>query len=189
MKHLGTKLIETNRLILRPFTMDDAPAMYHNWANDREVTKFLTWPTHSDIEISRKVAASWVEGYTKEDYYQWCIEWKETQEAIGSISAVHINEKIQSVELGYCIGRQYWNRGISSEALSAVVQFFFEEVQVNRIEARHDTNNPNSGKVMKCCGFEFEGIHRQSDSNNTGICDMAYYGILAEDYQRIKKQK
>lgn len=183
MNHKGTKTIETKRLILRPFTIEDAPAMYHNWAKDSEVTKFLTWPNHLNADISKKVIQSWIEDYDKEDYYQWCIEWKESQEAIGSISVVHSNDVTEAVELGYCIGRQFWNQGISSEALSAVVRFFFEEVKVNRIEARHDTNNPNSGKVMERCGLKLEGIHRKADKNNTGICDAAYYGILAEDYR------
>ncbi len=182
MKHAGTKVIETNRLILRPFTLEDAPAMYDNWASDNDVTKYLTWPTHQSMEISEKVIRSWISEYVKDDYYQWCIEWKATHEAIGSISVVHINDVTEAVEVGYCIGQQFWNLGITSEALLAIVQFFFEEVGVNRIEARHDINNPNSGKVMKKCGFEEEGIHRKADKNNSGICDIAHYGILAADY-------
>lgn len=184
MKHVGTKVIETNRLVLRPFSLEDAPAMYHNWASDNEVTKYLTWPTHPNIEITEKIIQSWISEYEKNDYYQWCIEWKATHEAIGSISVVHMSEVTEAVEIGYCIGRQFWKLGITSEALSAIVPYFFEEVNVNRIEARHDINNPNSGKVMKRCGFQVEGIHRQADHNNTGICDVAYYGILATDYRK-----
>jgi ribosomal-protein-alanine N-acetyltransferase len=158
--------------------------MYRNWASDCNVTKYLTWPTHPNIEITKKVIQSWLSDYEKEDNYQWCIEWKKSREAIGSISVVHLNETIESVEVGYCIGENYWNQGITSEALSAIVRFFFDDVKVNRIEARHDTNNPYSGKVMQRCGFELEGIHRKADKNNTGICDVAYYGILSEDYQK-----
>ena len=55
MNHQGTKTFETPRLILRRFTMEDAPAMYRNWASDPEVTKYLTWPTHSSAEVSRQV--------------------------------------------------------------------------------------------------------------------------------------
>ncbi|MBR2067612.1 MAG: GNAT family N-acetyltransferase, partial [Solobacterium sp.] len=50
MKHLGTKTIETSRLILRKLNDDDAEAMFRNWASDNEVTKYLTWPTHNNIE-------------------------------------------------------------------------------------------------------------------------------------------
>ena len=69
-----------------------------------------------------------------------------------------------------------------SEAFSALITFMFEEMKVNRVEARHDTNNPNSGKVMMKCGLKYEGTLRQSDFNNQGIVDASYYSILANEY-------
>jgi ribosomal-protein-alanine N-acetyltransferase len=80
------------------------------------------------------------------------------------------------------LGKHWWNKGIMSEALMELIKFFFEKVGVNRIELRHDPNNPNSGKVMAKCGMKFEGHLRQADKNNQGIVDTIYYGILAEDY-------
>ena len=73
MKHLGTKRVETERLILRRFTMDDADAMFRNWANDPEVTKYLTWPAHPSVEVSRMVLESWVSQYDDNAVYQWAI--------------------------------------------------------------------------------------------------------------------
>ncbi len=182
MDHKGTTRLETERLILRKFTLDDVENMYKNWTNDDIVTKYLTWPTHSNIEVSEKVVRSWIDDYAKPDNYQWCIEYETNQEAIGSISVVHINEDLGIVEIGYCIGSSFWNLGITSEALSTLIRFFFEEVKVNRVEARHDPNNPNSGKVMMKCGLKYEGTRRKADKNNTGICDVAMYGMIAEDY-------
>lgn len=182
MNHVGTIRLETDRLILRQFVITDAEDMYRNWANDDEVTKFLTWPTHSNTEVSTRVTESWMKEYEKPDYYQWAIELKSVHEVIGSISAVHVNESINSVEIGYCIGRRFWRQGITSEALKALVKFFFEEVKVNRIEAKHDPNNPNSGRVMMKCGLTYEGTLRDGSNNNTGICDVSIYGILAKDY-------
>lgn len=69
-----------------------------------------------------------------------------------------------------------------AEALSAVLRFLFEEVGANRVEAMHDTRNPNSGRVMQKCGMICEGILRQSGKSNAGIGDMAWYSILREDY-------
>lgn len=178
MKNLGTKAIETKRLLLRQFKLSDADAMYKNWANDNEVTKFLTWPTHRDVEVSRRVLDTWVKDYTNDENYQWCIELKGTGEAIGSIGVVDFKENIQAVEIGYCIGRNYWNLGITSEALNALIQFFFQEVGVNRIESRHDPLNPNSGKVMLKCGLKYEGTRIKADRNNAGLCDVAMYGII-----------
>lgn len=178
VKHLGTKRIETDRLILRRFTVEDAEKMYQNWAGDPEVTKFLTWPTHKDAEVSKAVLTDWVSSYNKEDKYEWCIALKEKDEPIGSIGVVNCNEKVKSMEIGYCIGREYWHQGITSEALVAVMRFLLEEVGADRIEARHDARNPYSGAVMKKCGMRYEGIRIKADWNNSGICDCVLYGYV-----------
>ena len=180
MKHLGTVELKTSRLKLRRFTIGDADAMYRNWASDPEVTKYLTWPTHSDPEVSRMVLESWVAEYGNDSYYQWAIEYE--GQPIGGISVVHGNDQVEMVHIGYCIGRAWWHKGIMTEALGALIRFFFEEVGVNRIETRHDPNNPHSGAVMRKCGMKFEGTLRQSDRNNQGICDASWYSILRSDY-------
>lgn len=183
MKHLGTKTIETERLILRRFKVEDAEAMYRNWASDEEVTKFLTWPPHSSVEITKDILKNWINDYKNKDSYNWAITIKENgDEPIGSIGVVDSNERINMVHIGYCISKKWWNKGITSEALKALVKYFFEEVSVNRVESRHDPNNPNSGKVMMKCGMKYEGTMRQADINNQGICDYSMYGILAKEY-------
>ena len=143
MKHCGTQTIETERLILRQFKSEDADAMFKNWANDEEVTKYLTWPPHGTVDVTKE-----------------------------SINMIHI---------GYCIGRCWWNQGITSEALKAVIDFFFDKVEANRIESRHDVNNPHSGMVMKKCGMKYEGTLRSSDINNQGLNDSSWYAILRSD--------
>ena len=182
MNHQGTKTIETKRLILRRFTMEDGPAMYHNWASDPEVTRFLTWPTHSSEEVSRQVLLDWTAQYEDKAFYQWAIVPRAFGEPVGSIGAVGLNEQAQLVPIGYCIGANWWHQGITSEAMQAVMDFFFDEVGVNRVESRHDPNNPNYGAVMRKCGMTFEGTLCQSDWNNQGICDAVYYGLLREEY-------
>lgn len=180
MKHIGTKIIITPRLVLRRFRLDDAEAMFRNWASDSEVTKFLTWPAHENTEVTRFVLKDWIEHYAHSDYYQWAIEFE--GQPIGSISVVSGNDRAEMVHLGYCIGKPWWHRGIMTEALTAVIRFFFEEVGANRIETRHDPNNPHSGDVMKKCGMIFEGTMCQSDWNNQGICDASWYRILRSEY-------
>ena len=183
MKHRGTQRLETERLILRRFVGEDADAMYRNWASDDEVTKYLTWPTHSNIDVTKHVIEMWSNSYADEKKYLWAIILKENgDEPIGSISAVRMDEDISMVHIGYCIGRNWWHQGITSEALKAVIKFFFEEVDVNRIEARHDPRNPNSGKVMQKCGMKYEGTMRCADRNNQGISDTCYYALLKSDF-------
>ena len=184
MKHLGTVRLETERLILRRFTAEDGQAMFDNWASDPDVTRYLTWQTHTSVEVSEMVLKEWVAGYAGVDFYTWAIELKEIDQPIGSLSVVSYDDRIQSVEIGYCIGKKWWRMGIVSEATKAVMDFFFDEVGVNRVEARHDVNNPNSGKVMRKCGMKYEGTLRQSDWNNQGPCDTSWYGLLASERER-----
>lgn len=178
--HKGTQVLQTDRLILRSFRMEDSRAMYDNWASDPEVTKFLTWPPHSSPAVTELVLRDWITNYGKPNFYQWAIVLRDRNLPIGSISVVRHDDSLQTAEIGYCIGRAWWHRGITTEALGAVIRFLFREVGMRRIEARHDVNNPHSGGVMQKCGMAFLGIQPQSDRNNQGICDTARYFILAD---------
>ena len=182
LTHKGTQIIETERLILRPFTMDDAPAMYRNWASDDEVTKHMTWPTHESVEVSRLVLADWTSHYPEHDFYQWAIVLKENgPEPIGSITVVGINKKVNGCTIGYCMSRAHWSKGIMTEALTALIGFLFDQVGFNRIEADHDPNNPASGRVMEKSGMRYEGTMRQAGRSNQGIIDVSRWAILRSD--------
>ncbi len=184
LTHKGTQTIETPRLILRKARLEDAQPMFHNWASDSEVTKYLTWPPHDSIEVTRNRLEIWLTEYDRDTYYQWMIELKELGEPIGSISAVRQNESIEEAEIGYCIGSPWWHKGIMTEALTAVIEYLFTEVGMNRVAARHDPNNPHSGGVMRKCGMKYEGTTRASDRNNQGICDAAHYAILRSEWHK-----
>ena len=190
MQHKGTEKLQTERLILRRFTIRDAAAMFRNWANDDQVTKYLMWPSHKSPEVSREVLEDWIFHYGEKYFFQWAITVKENgEEPIGSISVVSKDDSIEMVHIGYCIGKRWWHQGVTSEALKEVIRFFMEEVKVNRVETRHDPRNVNSGKVMKKCGMVYEGTRRQADRNNQGICDASGYAILAEDYFGVSAQR
>ena len=177
MNHLGTVKLETDRLVLRPFKIEDAADMFSNWASSDEVTRYLTWPAHSSVDVSKMLLESWVKAYEAPQKYEWCIELKEIGQAIGSIGVVHIDENVDAMELGYCVGPAFWNQGITTEALKRVIEFLFSEVGCNRICAYHHTGNTNSGKVMQKAGLTYEGTLKSAGKTNTGICDMAVYGM------------
>ena len=184
MNHLGTKKIETSRLVLRPFTKEDTQAMYNNWASDPEVTKFLSWPTYQSVEDAHAILNIWVPQYSDPTFYQWAIELKEIGQPIGSISVVNQDGRVDMVEIGFCIGKIWWGQGIMTEALRAVMEYLFEEVGVQRIEAGHDPNNPASGAVQHKCGLKYEGTLRRSIRSNQGITDKAVYAILKEEWEK-----
>lgn len=177
----GTQTIETDRLILRRFTIDDAEDMYNNWASDPEVTKFLTWPTHSSVDVSRYVLNDWVSHYEEGDFFNWAMELKENGQVIGNISVVEVKERAEAADMGYCMGRAYWGRGLMPEALKAVMDYLFDVVGLNRVAACHDVNNPKSGRVMDKAGMKREGILRGAGRNNQGICDEVWHSMIRSD--------
>ena len=182
MNHIGTRYIETDRLILRRFELSDAQAMFDNWASDDEVTKYLTWPSYTDVAAVEQKLEQWVSRYTDADRYHWAIILKENgPQPIGSIGACHWHENGDTPEIGYCMGRRWWRRGIMTEALGAVLDFLFERVGVEQIVALHDTNNPHSGGVMRKCGMVFDGVREKAGKNNQGVVDMARYVLKAGD--------
>ncbi|GBG95857.1 hypothetical protein LFYK43_23160 [Ligilactobacillus salitolerans] len=101
---------------------------------------------------------------------------------IGTITVVHQEPAAACAEIGYCLGQRWWSHGYATEALVSVINFLFSQASFKRIEAKHDTKNPASGKVMHKAGLQYEGTLRQHGLNNTGICDEAIYAILRSDW-------
>ena len=182
MTHKGTVTLETDRLILRRFRLDDAENMYRNWAASEKVTRYLTWEPYQNIDDVKGYIQSVIDLCEKPDHYDWVIEYKELGQVIGSIGVIWLREDVAACEIGYCLGDAFWGKGIMPEALSEVIRFLFEEVGMNRIQATHDVNNPNSGRVMAKCGMQYEGAMRQASRNNQGICDSVMRAILKEDF-------
>ncbi len=189
MKLTGTQTLETSRLILRQFRVEDAEAMYRNWASDPEVTRYLTWPPHPDAGITRMLLQDWVARYADGSSFNWAIVPKEEQQPVGGISVVRLDAEAGIAEIGYCLGRAFWGRGFMPEALRAVIDYLFDTAEVNRIVATHDARNPNSGRVMRKAGLRFEGVMRGAGRNNQGVCDDVVYGLLRTDRQPETKRE
>lgn len=176
----GTVQLQTERLLLRKFTLEDAPFMYKNWANDQRVCRFLTWPVHKSVEVTQSVLSNWISQYDQGDFYQWIIVLKDSKEPIGNISVTKVDKKTNTVEVGYCIGYNYWGYGYVAEALKEVISYLFNE-GYDLIRARHDINNPRSGKVMKKAGMVYEGTLRKYGTNNQGVVDTVFYSIMPDE--------
>lgn len=174
--HQGTKTIETMRLVLRQFKEEDAGDMFYNWASDPAVCKYLLWGPYTEVETSRRRIIQWLRSYERENSYVWAIERKSNQQAIGLISVEVSNELTMSCEVGYCIGQDYWGRGIMTEALLAVLHYLFYEVGYQRIFAKHDVLNPASGRVMQKAGMHLSNYEYQVGQRRDGsYYDCAVY--------------
>lgn len=190
MNHIGTRELATERLTLRRFELEDAGHMFDNWESDPRVCRYLTWQPYESVEqVESVLKEQWLPDYAKPDNYLWAIELNEIEQPIGSIAVVKVDDDIEAVEIGYCIGRKFWNQGLMTEALGEIIRYFMEEVGAWRVCAEHDVDNPASGKVMKKCGMDYEGTLRRAGRNNTGICDLAVYAKVREEMQEDKVQE
>lgn len=147
--------LETERLRLRPFTMDDAQAMFYGWANDPEVTRYLNWNTHESIEETEEILSRWIREYEKPERLNFAIELRETQQLIGGIDVVgYLNGVSGTPVIGYNLSRQFWNRGYMTEACNALIEYLFAKGYSEiRIDAM--TENTASIRVIEKCGGVF----------------------------------
>ena len=144
--------METQRLILRPFELNDAQAVFDGWASDPEVTKYLTWNPHQSLETTKQVVGLWVEQYKKPERLNFAIVLKDSGELIGGIDVVGYLGGVNGTPvLGCATGRKYWNSGYVTEALKCLLTFLFargyEEI---RIDAQ--VENLGSNRVIQKCG-------------------------------------
>ena len=186
--HKGTITINTKRLTLRKFDITDAEDMFDNWANDDDVTKYLSWLPHENIEETKDIIKTWIEDYKDPEVYNWAIVPKKYGKVIGSITVVGMSNDKERCEIGYCLSKSYWNQGITTEALKAIIAYLINNVGFTRVQAKHDIDNPSSGKVMLKAGMKYEGRLRKYNKNNQGeLVDCDMYSILEDDLK--KKQK
>jgi len=165
MNHKGSIKLETQRLVLRKFKVEDAEEVFKNWTNDDEVAKFVRWSTHKSVEDTKQWLSEEEKNYANNNYYTWGIELKETGELIGSMSAIYRKEEDNRYEIGYGIGKKYWNKGYTTEALKCVMNYLINEIEIKRFSCRHAKQNPASGEVMKKVGFKHvkDGFYESFD--------------------------
>ena len=183
MKFLGSKTLETERLILRKIRREDAIIAFKNWCNSDEVDKYVLWKKHPKLETTVKLYEEWIEEYKDDKTFRWIVELKENRDLIGTIDVSSRFIHHGSCEIGYCYSDKYWNNGYATEALKAVIKYLFEECDADVVNAEFMANNPASGRVMEKSGMQFEGILRSRviDKNNIRN-DLLNYSITKEEY-------
>lgn len=175
-----SKKLQSVRLILRPFSMDDATRV-QKLAGNKEVAKTtLGIPHPYPIEA----AESWIENHPKmmkNGVFPFAIELKSEKLLIGTIT-IRINEVHKKGELAYWVGKEYWGNGYGTEAAKEMVRYGFEELKLNRIWAMAMSKNPASTKVMENVGMKKEGVLKQDIIKSGVFEDSDIYGLIKSDY-------
>lgn len=172
--------LETKRLILRRLTLHDAADIYA-YSSDEEVARHVLWSAQRSVAEARDYCRWMMRRYRQDEPSSWGIALKRTGRVVGTIGYMAYNEENATVEIGYSLARELWNQGYTTEALMRVIDYTFEAMDVNRIEAQHELTNPASGRVMEKCGMRREGVLRQRLYNKGKFVDVALYAILSGD--------
>ena len=146
---------ETNRLIIRHPNMDDAADIFRNYAQDSEVTKYLTWKPHKELKETQRWIQYCIENANTKSSLVFVLYSKEASEAIGMIDFRLEGFK---AHFGYVLARRYWNQGLMTEAMQPLIEYFNENPSIYRLWAAHDIENEASGKVMLKLGMRCEGV-------------------------------
>lgn len=190
MEHKGTVRLETARLILRRFTMEDLEPFYRHCLSDYEVWRWTNYPQVGSLDEMQTKAGlfteNWFAAYDRPDRYSWAIAEKPDGPAIGRMFGMHPNDRTQDIELAYELGREFWGRGYMTEAVKATLDFFFGEVSFYRVHCYHADQNPASGQVMEKCGMRREGVMKEACVCNGGRYDQINYAMLRGEWAKSR---
>jgi len=173
--------LETERLFLRKLTIEDLEDIFA-YGSDEEVSKYVTWDTHQKIEDSKSFLDFALGRYNDRKVAPWGIEYKENQRLVGTIDFVWWKPGHRTAEIGYVLSRDYWGKGIMTEAAKEIIQYGFEQMGLVRIQAKCFEENVPSARVMEKIGMSFEGIMRKEMFVKGKHQDLKLYSILKEDY-------
>lgn len=182
LTHCGTVEIITDRLCLKRITPTDALQMYNNFACDDRVSRYMSWESFKTAKDVEKWLFEWQEEYKKDDTYYWGVYLKATNELIGTVYLLTEGSIAKIASISYCLGYNYWGNGYICEAVRAIIDFGFNKVGYNRIEAYHAKSNVQSARVLQKSGMQMEGTLRQRCKTHNGYEDCVYYSILKEEY-------
>lgn len=178
--------IRTTRLLLRPFTLDDAPEV-QRLAGDRDVACTTASIPHPYLD---GMAEAWIESHkaAREEGQALVMAIINLSNGLlmGAVGLT-ISKDNNSAELGYWVGKPYWNKSYCTEAALAMAKHAFQILLLNRLHACHMASNPASGRVLQKIGMIYEGCRRKHHRRWDEFHDIELYGMLREDYLRSSR--
>ncbi|WP_018755078.1 GNAT family N-acetyltransferase [Paenibacillus terrigena] len=172
--------LETERLILRKMRRSDARDLFA-YASNAEMTRYTMWNTHRTLRDSELFLDAIEQRYREGQVTNWGIEYKPNGKFIGTCGFVNWAPEHQRAEIGYALSEEYWNQGIMSEAARAVLQFGFQKMDLNRLEARCNLENMGSERVMQKIGMIYEGVIREQLFIQGRFESVKLYSILRNE--------
>ena len=183
ISHVGTTQIETERLILRKFELSDCNDMLRYWVSDPEIQSLYSEPVYTNEQEVTELLNKYMESCCESSYYRWAIITKDTMECIGQIAFFLVSDQNHFAEIEYCIGSDFQNKGLATEATRAVIKYGFENINLHKVQICHKSLNMQSKRVIEKCGLTFEGTLRDFFYQDGHYVDRLYYSILRTEFE------
>lgn len=177
----GNPVLETPRFQLRKLSVSDAEDFFE-FASDDALTEHVAWEVHRSLEDTRTFLSAVEQRCESRISYNWAIVERASGKVIGRVSMFEVDEDNDIAEIGYAVGRAHWGQGVATEAGKELIKFGFEDMGLNRIEARCNSENFPSEKVMQRLGMTFEGIIREELKIRNEYKSQKLYSILRSEY-------
>jgi [ribosomal protein S5]-alanine N-acetyltransferase len=174
--------LNTDRFILRKIELTDAQEMFNYFSKD-EVTKYYDLDSFTEISQASELINRFATRFEQNKGIRWGIAEKDSNKLIGSCGYHNWEKEHFKAEIGFEITPAYWRKGVMSEVIQPILQFGFEQMELNRIEAFYDPENTASKKTLEKAGFIFEGVLRKAAFEKGRFCDAAVCSILKEEYK------
>jgi len=188
---MKTPILETERLLLRPFCIEDTEDVFECWESDPDVAKYMFWSSHNDIEKTKEWIDFEIGQISKEDWYRFAIVLKEADELIGT-GLIYYEDEVGCWEIGYNLGKKFWGYGYATEAMQKIIAFAKNELHITEIVGRYAKENPASGNVMQKLGFRYEKDIPYACNNGTvlreGVQCRLILADMAKDKRVLRKQ-
>jgi|WetSurMetagenome_2_1015567.scaffolds.fasta_scaffold179129_2 [ribosomal protein S5]-alanine N-acetyltransferase len=173
----GLPVLETERLVLRPYMLADASSVQRMCGDPAIAATTLAIPHPYPDGAAEKWISTHAENFRQGIEVTLAITLKPDGQVVGSI-ALSVNKDHRRGELGYMVAQEHWNRGYCTEAARALMSYGFNDHGLNRIQAMHFPRNPASGRVMEKLGMTREGRLRQYVCNRGTCEDIVLYSIV-----------
>ena len=177
-------VLVTDRLLLRPFTLADAPEVQRLAGNHEVASRTLAIPYPYRDGVAEAWIATHQPGFERGTHLVYAVTHRWKRDLLGAAGLVEVNRRHERAELGFWVGRPYWGRGYATEAVRAVIEYGFSVLGLHRIAATHLSRNLASGRVMEKCGMVHEAHLREHARKGGVFEDVDVRGILHDEWRQ-----
>lgn len=176
---MTTTILETDRLILIPLSLEHAPALHQFWSDDA-VTAYMSIESFETLKQTQEMITLLVNLMAEEQATRYTIQLKETKEIIGTCGLNYLDKENSRTEIAYELGAAYWRQGYGTELLTKLVEWLFDQQNFHRLEAKIDPKNSASINLIEKLGFQREGLLQDYEKIGDTFFSLLMYARIAK---------